>query len=186
MAGSVLTITGIPSTIRILNELPKRQQKKILPKAARAGGGPFLKSIRSNAPAMNKTLKRSMIMVIRRYRTGAWAIVGQDKGKTRGKGIGKGIKRGGGISGRGDLVPIHLVEEPTKAHEVRARRARALAFGFDRDTGKSNFARRIRHSGTRGKHFVRKSARQSQGAAVRAFTDKLRTETLIEAGRLGT
>lgn len=183
---AVFQLSGVPSTMRILNDLPKKQQKKILPKAARAAGGPFLKSVRANAPSMNKTLKRSMIMLVRRYRTGAWAIIGQQKGKSRGKDVGRGVKRGGGISGRGDLVPVHLVENPTKAHEVQAKRAKALAFGFDRDTGKSNFARRIRHPGTRGQHFIRKSARQSESAAVRAFTDKLRTETLAEAGRLGS
>jgi len=158
-------------------EVAQKQQKKILPKAVRAGGGPFLKAVRANAPSMNKTLKRSIILVIRRYRTGALAVIGQDKGKTRGKGVGK-SKHGGGISGRGDLVPIHLVEAPTKPHSINPKVRKALKFN-------DRFAKSVRHPGTAGRHFVRKSAQQAEGEAIRSFTDKLRVETLAEAGRLG-
>ncbi len=187
MAVSVMTITGIPSTIRILNELPKRQQKKIIPKAARAGGNPFLKAARANAPGTNKIFKRSLILLVRRYATGAFAIIGQDKGKvTSGAKAARKRTIRGGISGRGDVVPIHLVENPTRAHLVQPKNKRTLAFGFDADTGTSIFARSIRHPGTRGSRFVRKSAQQAQSQAIREFENKLRVETLAEAGRLGS
>jgi hypothetical protein len=169
-------VAGLSETIQVLNDLPRKQQKRIIPKAVRAGGGPFLKAVRANAPAMNKTLKRSLIMVVRRYAAGALAVIGQDRGKTRGKGVGKANKSTGGISGRGDLVPIHLVENPTKPHDVAGKPW--MAFG-------GVVRRSIRHPGTRGKYFVRNSARQAEAEAVRSFTNKLAGETIIEAGRLG-
>lgn len=139
--------------------------------------------------------RRALTIVTRTYSDSGTivAVIGQKKGGTRRK-----AKGGGGISGRGDLIPIHLVEYPTKGHTLeRQSKARTLQGlkRFLRKHSKQPTAatvvaklpqgfRRLRldrrHPGTRGARFMKRAA-DAQGAnALNQFSNTLQSE--IERG----
>lgn len=174
MTRQFIKVEGIELASARLSALLPKTQRKILPKVVRAASRPFLLAARAEAPARNKFLRRSLIVLIRRYLTSVWAIIGQEKGKAFRK---TKRLRTGGISGRGDAVPIHLVEEPTRPHVIRKKSGRPIAF----DSGGRRIRRSVRHPGTRGKHFVRSAAASAEKPSLAAFEAKLTEELLKEA-----
>jgi hypothetical protein len=179
-------LLGVGHAVQVLETLPKKIHKKVLPKAVRAGGTPLLKSARKLAPRANRLLARSLVLVLRRYSGAVVAIIGQEKTKRFDKAKTK-IRRRGGISGRGELTPLHLVEENVSPHAIRPRSARAarsarLVF---RVGGKTVYASQVAHPGRRGDHFILRAASSTQRQAVQAFEQKLTTETFKEAAAGG-
>jgi len=180
--GQAVRLTGADRAVAVLNGLERKTQKRILPKAVRAAGAPFLKAARRFCPKGNRLLSRSLALVMRRYSGSVLVVIGQEKTKRFDKAKTK-IKRRGGISGRGELTPLHLVEEDVKPHAVRPRsakwlRAKRLVFQVG---GKTIYTTEVQHPGRRGDHFVRAAAVASEAEGVRQFTDKLATEVMKEA-----
>ena len=157
-----------------------------------AGGNPLVREARRAAPRNSGIFKRSLEKKVVLYAGGSVVvgIVGQQK-----RAFTKSIKRKGhgGISGRGAVVPIHLVEEPTRPHripkEFRATRVKTTkeyrdaqraagtwTGGVWRREKRSPMAIRlpgggmvmvesINHPGTRGKAFMKQAASQAPVAA---------------------
>jgi hypothetical protein len=178
MAATVFRLEGVDRCVFKFESLASATQRTIMRKAVRAGGGPFLAAVRAKAPVKNRLLKRSLVLLIRAYSGSVWAIIGQEKSKSFDKARLK-IKRLGGISGRGDLVPLHLVEEPTRGHTIQSsgkRKALVIPTG----TG-GVYRRRFRHPGTFGAHFVRAAAAQADKQSLAAFESKFIEELMKEA-----
>ena len=178
--GSVtFSLIGVRETVELFNLLNNRIQKRILGKAVRAGGSVYLKRARELAPANNKIFKRSLIMVIRRYLSGVWAIVGQDRSKVAGKAATKRASKlkGGGISGSNKTVPIHLVDQDIAPHAITPTDKKVLAFPIG---GTTRFSLNVRHPGIRGKDFMRRAAASAGPAAVDTFEGKYRHELFSE------
>ena len=170
---------GIKRTQRALDELETRVRKKVLRKSVRAGGAVILKVERKHVPRMTGLLKRSLAQKVKSYKSGnVIAIVGQKKGAkiTARKKLRKGT---GGISGRGDVVPIHLVDQPIQPHEITPTNARAMRIGQDQFVG------RVRHPGHRGRRFMWRAAGESRGPAISAFRTKTELEVNREASAVG-
>lgn len=172
-----MTLHGTATLIRRLEGFENKVAARILGKATRAGTAPFVKAAKSNAPKVTGIFKRSLTSVQRSYRAGRVkvGIVGQQKGKKF-----ESKKRGrGGISGRGDVVPIHFVEEDTRPHRIESDRPLAISAN-----GNTVYRLSVDHPGTRGQHPIRKAAESSQATATIAFQAKLATEIDAEAARM--
>lgn len=181
MASPVITLEGLPSTIRRLETLPPKIQRRAMKKAINAGAAPFLKASRRNAPRATGLFKRSLTTKVVSYRSGAvtLAMIGQQKRK-RIKATAAGERRRvgrGGISGRGDIVPIHFIEEDIRSHAINPKQGRSLRIDGE-------YRAHVRHPGVRGQHPIAKAARESESAGVRAFAAKLQSEVIKEAAKL--
>jgi hypothetical protein len=176
-----LTIEGLPATIRKLGQLPFRMQKRAMAKAIRAGGNVFVKAAKRNAPRATGLFKRSLDQKVKSYRGGqiVVSITGQ---KSEVKNRRKLRKGRGGISGRGDLVPIHFVEEDTKPHRIPKEGRGPITLQLP--SGQRVTVQSVQHPGTRGTHPIRRAADSSEGAAATAFGEKLRIETDAEVAKL--
>lgn len=186
MAVTGIRLEGVERVIGRFEFFDRKMRKSIMRKAVRAGGSPFLKTARAKAPVGNSLLKRSLVQLIRVYNGSVWAIIGQEKTRGFNKQKVK-IERKGGLSGRGELTPIHLVEESTQPHTIpgstrsrmsgkRAKATMRLEFG-----GEVIYRGRVRHPGTRGKHFIRAAATEAEKQSLAGFEAKLVEEVMREA-----
>lgn len=186
-------VEGAQVTARKLLSLGDKVAKKVVGKAANAGGRPLLKAVRRSAPRRNGLLAKSLDMKVKRYGAGAAAVVGQIKSdKHRGRVIQRMLKkdvdiRSGGISGRGDFVPLHMVENQVKAHGIRPRNNQrvygergALVFWTG---GRFVAVRGVQHPGHPGRQFVRSSTEQTTPEAFTAAENKLTVEVNAEADK---
>lgn len=171
-------LVGLKETKRTLDALGKKIRKKVLRKSIRAGGAVALKAEKRMVPKRNRGLQKSLIQKVKTYPNGnVVAMAGQDVSKvTSGKNKRKRIISGG-ISGRGDIVPIHLVESPTAAHDIAGNPLVFMASGGMPGASAIAFSRRVRHPGTKGSRFVQR-ARQSSAAAVHRAVEKKMTEEI--------
>jgi hypothetical protein len=208
-AEAAVQIEGMRETLAVLEELPRRIQRRAITKAVRAGGNPLLKAARRNAPRKTGIFRRSLTSVIRTYpRTGSVVMIVGQSGASKTNRLREKIRaRGshtGGISGRGDVVPSHFLEGDTRAHVITGarqkvrmvtttaggrRRARSVAVGeiqgmLSWTQGGQIFARQVRHPGTRGTRFLARSAAETQSEAREAFAAKLRIEVDAEAAAI--
>jgi hypothetical protein len=149
-----LKIEGLETTLRRLQAFPGRVQRKCLRKAVAAGASSVVKAVKARSPRSTGIFRRSIAAKIKGYQSGEIyvAIVGQaDKIRSAKK-----VRAGrGGISGRGDIVPIHFVEEGVKPHQIPkedGRGTRAIRL----PNGRYYF--RIQHPGYAGKHPVARAA----------------------------
>jgi hypothetical protein len=184
VANTIATVTleGLPATTRALAELPKRIAKRCMLKAIRAGGAPLIKAAKRAAPRATGLFVRSLDQRTVSYRGGqaVVSIVGQKKTVTSRKKLRKGR---GGISGRGDLVPIHFVEANTKPHRIPLEGRGILLLQVP---GKGLVAvDHVMHPGTRGQHPIRTAAETASQDAAARFADKLETEVAKEANVTG-
>lgn len=198
-------LTGLSQALQNLQQFERRVARKVLQKAVRAGAAPFVASVRKLAPRSNGALRRSLTQKIKTYpQTGTVvAIIGQNK---KSAGRPKKIKGGsGGISGRGDLVPIHLVDQPVRAHSMFAlSRSKLAKVKRARDATKlrqldgKNWTATARlpggwrtlqlkrqHPGHAGRRFIERAAREAGGSSTAAFTTKLEAEVMAEAAAIG-
>jgi len=177
-------IEGVEDCVRALQTLPRNIQRRAVGKAVRAGGAPFTKAAKRNAPKRSGIFKRSLTSKQKSYKGGAHivAIIGQQKGsrlQTK-----KAKRTRGGISGRGDVVPIHLVEMPTKPHAIQAKTVMMFE-SADVDYGVDQvFVKRVQHPGTRGQQPMRKAAQEAERPGLAAFEAKLTAEVDKEAASL--
>lgn len=184
MAGPAATIEleGLAETRQRLLQLPDRIQKRCMSKAVRAGGALFVKAAKRNAPRLTGLFKRSLAQRVKSYQAGkvVVSITGQQNTvKNRRK-----LRRGrGGISGRGDLVPIHFVEENTKPHRI-PKEGRGMLILRNRSGGRVLVYSVVHHPGTRGQHPIRRAADSQAGAAAQEFAKKLAIEVDAEVAKL--
>ena len=198
----IVKLSGLPETTARLAGLPTKIQLGALRKSANAGAQPLLKAARRNAPRATGRFAKTLAVKIKQYRGGAVvvAIIGQEQ-KT--KSLKKLRKGRGGISGRGGLVPIHFVEEDTRAHRIPKEfrktqlkttkeyrdRMRALGKEFRAyqvekrkplllrlPSGQRVFVESIWHPGTKGQHPIRRAADAASVEASEAFATKLAQE----------
>lgn len=159
--------------MRRLKEFPRRVEKRVLRKSIRAGGNPFLKTARSSAPRRNGLFKRSLALKVKVYPGGTVvAIIGQRKNKRFNKAKLR-LKKKGGISGAGELVPIHLVENAVKAHTIPG----PIRLG-------RSVVRNVRHPGHAGSGFLARAAATAQPKSQIAFQRKAEQEITNEARNL--
>lgn len=183
MAGPVaaMKLEGLPETRRRLIQLPDRIQKRCMSKAVRAGGALFVKAVKRNAPRLTGLLKRSLAQRVKSYQAGkvVVSITGQQNMvRNRRK-----LRRGrGGISGRGDLVPIHFVEENTTPHRIPKEGRGPLVLRSR--SGASVIVGSVWHPGTRGQHPIRRAADSQAGAAAQELPKKLAIEVDTEVAKL--
>lgn len=212
MAGAIsITLQGEAQTVRVLESLPVKIQERCLGKAVNAGAGPYLRAARANAPRQSGLFVRTLALKVKSYaRSGAVvALIGQEKtrnfkglaAKVRAR-IKAGSVRAGGISRRGDAVPIHLVESPTKPHriplefrKVRLRittpagKRRSVYAGVERSaplrlrlpSGQTVYVDQVQHPGTRGSRFLGRAYEASTPEASARFESKLAEEVDREA-----
>jgi hypothetical protein len=182
MAGATtVTLEGLPATVRRLRLLPDKIEKRCLSKAVRAGAAPLLKAARRNWPRLTGLSKRSLDQKVKSYRGGqvVVAIVGQAGAVKNRKKLRKGR---GGISGRGDIVPVHFIEEGTKPHRIPKEGRGMLLLRLP--GGGKVLVDHVQHPGTRGQHPIRRAADSAGGAAGEAFTAKLEAEVSRETDAL--
>lgn len=171
MAGVVeLKIEGLETTLRRLQAFPVKVQKKCLRSAVAAGAVPLVRAAKAASPQRTGIFRRSLAAKVKGYQGGAIqvAIVGQaDKIRSSKK-----VRAGrGGISGRGQIVPIHFVEDGTKPHVISRRFMRAL--GFPLSSGQMVFRGLVQHTGHAGRHVIRKAAETAGREAADRVERKL-------------
>ena len=187
-------LTGERELLRKFDRLGKKAGKKVLRKATRAGTAPLVKAAKRNAPKESGELKKDLTQKQKFYsNTGTQVgIVGAKKrkdGKSRSTWI------------------LHLVEEGTAAHVISPKNKKALSFDMlgikkrkanrKRD-GKGRFVSgdeglppaqvailgKVKHPGTTGSHFLRRSAETTQSESAKRFAEKMAAEVQAEAKKL--
>lgn len=207
---ATVVLQGLPETVRRLQELPGKIAKRCLSKAARAGGAPLVKAVKRQWPQATGLSKRALTQKVKSYQDGrvVISIVGQQKDVRARKKLRKGR---GGISGRGDVVPIHLIENPTKPHRIpkEFRKTQLQTTKAHRDAMRSQgrdfrrykierrgplrlrlpggqvvFVESIQHPGTRGKKILKAAADAGAAEAAQSFAAKLESEVDREAAAI--
>jgi hypothetical protein len=222
-----ITLSGLPATVRKLQALPDKIQRRAVGKAVRAGTRPLVIAARKNAPRSTGIFRASLDVKIKSYKSGTVqiGIVGQKTERAvskmreimAGKKLtGKLGKGRGGISGGGDLVPVHFIEEGTKPHIIGAERLKRKqvattkawrdaqrAKGLDprafrtfivqakpivlrNRSGQVVFVGAVNHPGTRAEHPIRRAADEKASEAANRFAEKLESEVNAEAIKLAT
>ena len=197
MAGEIVSVTlqGLPQTIATLKTFPNKIQKRALVKAVRAGVRPLLVASRRNAPRRTGIFRASLDTKIKSYRDGVVqvGIVGQKKDKRAERAVNREIRAGrsitgrlgrgrGGISGRGDLVPVHLVENPTKPHSIPKDGKGPIVLRLP--SGARMVVQSVQHPGTRGSRPIARAADAATGEANSRFAEKLTIEVEAEAAKI--
>lgn len=177
-----MRLEGLERLVLNLGGLEKGVARRVLPKAARAGGAPALTATRRAAPKASRMLSRSLALVIRRGDGRVVALVGQLIHRTQREN--KRAGRSGGLSARGYAPPVHLVDQPVKAHAIAAPAGRWLRLRTP--SGTVRYVKAVRHRGHRGARFLQRAADETRGEQQRAFEAKAITEIEKEAAKART
>jgi hypothetical protein len=177
-----VTLQGLPETLARLREFPRKVQKRCLVKAVRAGVRPLLTTARKNAPRRTGLFRGSLDTKIKSYKDGAVqvGIVGQAKGRMASRGLRKGR---GGISGRGDLVPVHFVENDIKPHRIPKDGRKGMLL-LRLPSGHRMLVESVQHPGTKGQRPIARAAESATGEANARFAEKLTVEVEAEAAKI--
>lgn len=164
---------GIERTLQKLSEYPEKVQRRALRLAVSAGGTVLVRAVKANSPRLTGLFRRSIAAKVKSYQGGAVvvAIAGQTSQVRSRKKLGPGR---GGISGRGEVVPIHFLERDIKPHRIGVRRSRALILLIDGEV--LAFRKSAMHPGHRGYRMVERAAAQAGGEAQARVEEKLREE----------
>jgi hypothetical protein len=165
-----IKLEGLDTTLRRLQAFPVKVQKKCLRSAVASGAVPLVRAVKSASPQRTGIFRRSIAAKVKGYQAGAVyvSIVGQAD-KIRSSKKVRAVR--GGISGRGQIVPIHFVEEGTKPHGISRRFMRAL--GFTLSSGQIVFRGAVQHPGHAGRHIIRKAAETAGREAADRVERKL-------------
>lgn len=188
MADAKIRVKGDEETAAKIVALDKKIRKKVVGKAVNAGATPYLKAARKKAPRVNRYLVKSLEKKVRRYNNGASASVGQVRGRERQDKVVSKLaarkshkRRGGGISGRGMVVPIHLVDQPVKRHRITPKNNKVLYGNRAALAWGDTFAARVNHSGHPGRAFMALAASASNAESTRITEQRLADEIAKEA-----
>ncbi len=189
-------VLGVEESDRLFRQLNSKLQRKVTRKAINAAARPMVKRVRQLVPKKTGLLKRSITHRVKAYRRGGIqvAVIGQrgaGSKSTKALAAAQGralMSRGnrGGISGKGKIVPIHLVDQPTKAHRIRPKVASAMAGDVlvFRRYGKINWESVVNHGGTRGYKFLARAFSGTSRQSLRAFETKFLNEVYAEASKI--
>ncbi len=144
-------IRGLPDLEKRLRELPEKLERKILRQALRQGANVILRDARARVPVKSGALQKSL-----RVSTSA------RRGQVRAKIVAGSNKKGGAFY-------AHIVEGGAKAHVIKGRKGKRLAFG-----AKLIYPTQVRHPGARAQPFLRPALEQSANAAVEAVAAEIR------------
>lgn len=182
--GITFRINGLRELKQKFDALDKKTRRSISRKSLRAGATIITRGVRNAAPRRTGLLRRSIRSTLKSYGGGARfvAIIGQQKDIRFGKATerAKSHKRGAGISGRGDKVPIHLVDQRVGPHDIPELPGVLL---IGERSGVRTFVSNVYHPGHPGINFVRKGFRTSKRAAIIAITSKFSSEITAAAGK---
>jgi HK97 gp10 family phage protein len=153
-------LKGLSNTLRKLDSLDKRTRKSAVRKAVSAGGQELVKAVRSNAPRDTGLLRRKSTKKVKTYRGKVLAIMGAKRFKDP-------------ATHRNPAYYAHLVEDGTLPHLI----PRGKFSGQSGVVVRQN----IQHPGTPATHFMRRAARQANGAALRRFQSKLASDVALAA-----
>ena len=197
MAGEIVTVKleGVAAAISKLRTLPNKIQKRGLVKAVRAGINPLKKASYKNAPRMTGIFRASLDTKIKSFKDGKVQVglVGQRRERRIDKRTNRHIRAGmklagkfgfgrGGIGGRGDTVPIHLVENPTRPHRIPKEGKGPLQLRLP--SGYRLVVESVNHPGTKGQHPVERAYDSTNAECLQRFSEKLTTEVDIEAAKI--
>lgn len=180
-----MDIEGLPRVKRLLVQLPQKVQKRVLVKATRAGAAPITKAVKNLAPRVTGILRRSIISKFTTYPSGVVVgVTGQRLGDASQLSIRKIRKGRGGISGRGKIVPLHLVEEGTQPHRIPTEGNLPVPMKLRSGTSGWHYVSVVNHPGSRPQNFMKRAAQIAAPQAVSGFTRKLEQEVDIEINRI--
>lgn len=183
-----VTVRGDVETIAKIQSLAKKIKVRMLRKAVNAGANPSLKRARKLAPKRNRYLVKSLEKKVRQYSEGASAVVGQVRGRGNQDKVVERVskrkghnRRSGGISGRGMVVPVHLVDQPVKRHVISPSKSARILYGkravmiWQVNRGRQNVYSRgkVIHPGHGGRHFMEVAALNTNKEAEATMTRKL-------------
>lgn len=171
---ATIKLEGLETTLRRLRTFPAKVQKKCLRKAVSAGAVPLVKAAKKASPQLRGIFKRSLTTKVKGYQGGAVevAIVGQSA-KIRSA---KKVRAGrGGISGRGDVVPIHFIEDGVRPHRI-PKEGSKRKLHITLPSGQLVFLYSIQHPGHRGFHPIRHAAETAATEAASRVEQKLAEE----------
>lgn len=131
---------------------------------------------------VRRMLRAAMTNVARYWRMAVWGRTPKRTGRLA-KGIREKVRvRGHTVVGILDSEAPYtmFVENDTRPHVIRPRRARALRFLVG---NRVVFARRVRHPGTKGKHMFREGAKEVHPIAVKLLRSALQQVELYLIGK---
>ena len=179
---SEVRVVGLSETLKKIDSLERRVRRKFVRRSATKGARIVTRAVSRNAPRSGGGLKKSIDSKIVVYPGAVVAIVGQNKAKARkSKAHQKAVTSGkfankGGITQTGEIVPIHLVDQPIRSHTVRARIAKVLHWfvkGRGRRGGTDTFRPMANLSQRSGARFMEASANESLPQARSAIESDL-------------
>jgi hypothetical protein len=133
---------------------------------------------------VRQVLRQAMTLIVRYWRMAVWGRTPKRTGRLA-RGIREKVRvRGHTVVGILDSEAPYtmFVENDTRPHVIRPRRARALRFLVgDRVV----FARRVRHPGTKGRHMFREGGKETRPRAVQLLRGALQQVELYLAGKKG-
>ena len=185
-------LDGIKEMHRFWERFDDKNKRKILRKSVNASCRPVVKKVRALAPKQTGLFRRSITHIVRSYRRGGAlaGVIGQrgqrsksTKALDKAAEAAKSHKSRGGLSGKGKVVPIHLVNNPVKEHKITANLLKEERLVF-RASGRIHWERDVDHKGHPGRGFMEDAFTQTRRLALKAFETKFKNEVVSEANKL--
>ena len=185
-------IDGIEQLQSFWDKFDDKIRRKVLRKSVNAACRPVVKKVRALAPKQTGLFRRSITHMVRSYRRGGSlaGVSGQrgqrsksTKALDKAASAAKSHKNRGGLSGKGKVVPIHLVNNPVKPHTIKANLLKGERLVFRR-YGRINWERDVDHKGHGGRGFMEDAFSQTRRLALKAFETKFKNEVINEANKL--
>ena len=183
-------LDGVEQSRKAFLGLDNKIKRTVTRKAVNASVRPIVKMVRKLTPRNTGLLRRSITHKVKPYRKGG-IIVGMVGQRTSGatkafqKAAAKAQQAAGraGLSGKGVAPPLHLVDQPTKAHTIKPEEAELSAFlGKDIDKltfkkyGRLIYAEKVKHPGSDGAGFMLAASVLTRVVSLNEFAKKFRTE----------
>ena len=183
-------LDGVKESQRAFLALDDKLKRSVTRKAVNASVRPAVKMVRKLVPRNTGLLRRSITHRVKSYRKGGIlvGVVGQREGDMtkafeKAAEKAKGAAGRGGLSGRGVAPPLHLVDQPVKAHKIKHSQAELSAFtGKDqgslvwKQSGRVHYKKDVEHPGTKGKGFMLKAAILTRNQCLLEFKKKFNAE----------
>ena len=185
-------LQGMAEANKAFDKLDKKIKRKVTRKAVNAAVRPTITAARKFAPKQTGLFRRSITHIVRSYRRGGAlaGVIGQrgqrsksTKALDKAAEAAKSHKSRGGLSGKGKVVPIHLVNNPVKEHKITANLLKEERLVF-RASGRIHWERDVDHKGHPGRGFMEDAFTQTRRLALKAFETKFKNEVVSEANKL--
>jgi hypothetical protein len=130
--------------------------------------GPWQRALRAAPAQAERQLQRGLLAEGQVLRAALAAATPKRTGQTAAAWVVKAAAEGVSVENPSPVAA--MLDRGTRPHEIRARRARALRF---RAGGRTVFARRVMHPGTRPLYFVERTLAATEGARRRSLAGYL-------------